>query len=355
MFDQFDGPIGTSSGTINLVAGQTYPIRMEYCVSGLYGYAYLYWAYPGQTQQIIPSSALTPTAGTGMEGSYFNDNPGNFGSFGTFVSSEVDSNFYRWWNSPPQPGMNETWWSAQWRGQLLAPVTATYNFAVMADNGESLTINGQPLTNRWLNTVGTEYGSIQLTAGQLYNVQLNYANGTGPGGLYFEWAFPGQNLQPVPSKYLFTPMQSNLHGIEGVYYSDPNFATTALTRTDSGINFNWASTPPASSMPSSNYSVLWSGQLLAQQSASTYFLVKAVGKVILTVDGQVLLNNNSSTPWSIQTRGLILAAGQRYDIKVQYQPGTSPGSIQLLWRCQGQSTATIIPSSALFLNYDLTP
>ena len=39
-------------------AGQLYNITMQYCQYGGNSYAYLYWSYPGQDQQVIPQSQL---------------------------------------------------------------------------------------------------------------------------------------------------------------------------------------------------------------------------------------------------------------------------------------------------------
>jgi RHS repeat-associated protein len=56
------------TGTISLVEGQVYAVRMEYFESVDFAIAQLSWEYPGQDLQIIPTSALrppaTPDAGT---------------------------------------------------------------------------------------------------------------------------------------------------------------------------------------------------------------------------------------------------------------------------------------------------
>ena len=48
-----------NSGTISLTANTAYDIRMEFYENGGQAVAKLFWAYPGQTQQIVPSSRLS--------------------------------------------------------------------------------------------------------------------------------------------------------------------------------------------------------------------------------------------------------------------------------------------------------
>lgn len=55
----------TNNGTpVSLTANQKYDIKMEYYESGGGAVAKLQWTYPGQAQQIIPSTRLFPTTGT---------------------------------------------------------------------------------------------------------------------------------------------------------------------------------------------------------------------------------------------------------------------------------------------------
>ncbi len=59
------GPVTDNSAGISLTAGQKYTISMEYYESGGGAVARLLWAYPGQSQQIIPQTRLFPASGGG--------------------------------------------------------------------------------------------------------------------------------------------------------------------------------------------------------------------------------------------------------------------------------------------------
>jgi len=55
------------SGSINLVGGQRYAIRIEYYESGGAAVARLSWQSPGRTKQVIPQNRLYPSQTTGVE------------------------------------------------------------------------------------------------------------------------------------------------------------------------------------------------------------------------------------------------------------------------------------------------
>ncbi|PIR96768.1 MAG: hypothetical protein COT91_05075, partial [Candidatus Doudnabacteria bacterium CG10_big_fil_rev_8_21_14_0_10_41_10] len=59
----FAQPPTEHTATINLIAGQKYPIRMEYFENTVFGVAQLFWSSPQTPKAIVPQSQLTPLAG----------------------------------------------------------------------------------------------------------------------------------------------------------------------------------------------------------------------------------------------------------------------------------------------------
>jgi cysteine-rich repeat protein len=57
------GPTERTGPTISLVAGQWYPIVMEYFENGIGAFAQLRWASPSQAKQLVPSGRLAPLFG----------------------------------------------------------------------------------------------------------------------------------------------------------------------------------------------------------------------------------------------------------------------------------------------------
>ena len=62
-------------------------------------------------------------------------------------------------------------------------------------------------------------------------------------------------------------------GLRGDYFSDINFSTFSLVRTDTNVNFNWSGISPSSpSLSGSNFSVRWTGQVVPRYTDNYTFL-----------------------------------------------------------------------------------
>ena len=86
----------------------------------------------------------------------------------------------------------------------MAPVTGVITFTTTADDGIRLTVNGQQVTNGWMDQGATAYsGTISLTAGQKYNLTLEYYQGGGGDSAVLSWSYPGQTDIVIPATQLF--------------------------------------------------------------------------------------------------------------------------------------------------------
>jgi hypothetical protein len=94
-------------------------------------------------------------------------------------------------------------YSARWTSFLRAPVTGTYTFTVLADDGARVWLNNVQRVNRWeyaeppVNTF-----SVSLQAGQYYPLRLEMRQNAGGGAAVLEWSYPGQPKQKIPVRYL---------------------------------------------------------------------------------------------------------------------------------------------------------
>jgi hypothetical protein len=126
-----------------------------------------------------------------------------------------------------------------------------------------------------------------------------------------------------------------------------DFGHLKTTRIDPTVNFNWASDQPMSIMPSENFSVRWTGQVQARDSATYTFYTRTDDGARLWINGQQLIND-----WNMhgvtENKGTItLTAGQRYDLRFEYYEGDGTASAQLLWS-NPKLTKEVIPQTALF-------
>jgi|GEM_PF-656371 len=109
----------------------------------------------------------------------------------------------------PPSGVNTTYFTTIWTGYIIAPVTGTYTFSLIADDGGYLTINGVNIINHftwgWSGTSGPFTGTINLTAGQAYPIRYAYLQGQGAAETILSWSYPGQpNLAVIPASQFYT-------------------------------------------------------------------------------------------------------------------------------------------------------
>ena len=149
-------------------------------------------------------------------------------------------------------------------------------------------------------------------------------------------------------------------GLLAQYFNDAGsgiyFTALALTRTDPTVDFDWASSAPDPAVQADNFSVRWSGQVMAPVTGTYTFTTTSDDGVRLYVNGQLLIDN-----WTdhavVQNSGTIaLVANQRYDIRMDFYdrgdardgqavlgvPGPDPSNraaVGAVPRASGQSTA----------------
>ena len=186
-------------------------------------------------------SVIMGTAGTGLKGEYFDNE--NFTNLKvTRIDPQVN---FDWGTGSPDGAIGADTFSVRWSGLLLVPETGTYTFSTLSD-GVRLYVNGVAFiddfadqTASWKDSV-----SINLTEGQLVDLQMEYVEYTGSAVAKLKWtgpSFAGLNGLPIAQSWLFDG--------SGVYR--PPFAhaqNAALTQntgqpitlTGSGTNLTYA-------------------------------------------------------------------------------------------------------------------
>ena len=153
---------------------------------------------------ITVNPAVQPGA-NGLTAQYFND-PGTGTRFTTLVLTRVDQTVnFNWGSGAPASGVGSDNFSVRWTGQVQAPVTGTYVFSTVSDDGVRLSVNGQQIINNWTNHASTTNTSagITLTAGVKYAVTLEYFEAGGQAVAQLRWSYPGQTTVVIPASRLF--------------------------------------------------------------------------------------------------------------------------------------------------------
>lgn len=141
-------------------------------------------------------------------------------------------------------------------------------------------------------------------------------------------------------------------GALGVYYSQNGVAGAFLTgasvtRKDSQINFDFASgSPSAPTLGVDNYSIRWSGYLLAPSTGLYTFRTVSDDGVRLSVNGMSLIDNWADHVATTDTSATIyLVAGRYYPYTLDYFDHTGVASVNLQWLTPGAGSYALIPSA----------
>jgi hypothetical protein len=143
-----------------------------------------------------------------------------------------------------------------------------------------------------------------------------------------------------------TSLSTGPTGLRGDYYDGVSLGTFVTTRTDPSVNFSWSGSP-AANVPADNFSVRWTGAIVAPVTGMYTFSTVSDDGVWLWVGNQLLINNWTDHPPTTNTSvGVWLQGGQSYALKLEYYDRSDGAVIQLLWTYPGQGMQ-VIPQSAL--------
>jgi hypothetical protein len=228
-------PPTAKSGSIALVAGQKYPIEIDYYQAGGGDVADLAWSSPSTPNTLVPQSQLYSTsvspvdagsheAGGGGPDAAVADGAdgggggtgGGHGLLGTYYPAlnfggspvtEIDPTIdFNWNGAAPAPGVPGTDFSVRWTGQVQAQFSETYTFTTTADDGIRLWVNGTLIIDNWVDQAPTtKSGTITLVMGQFYPIKVEYYQAMGGDEAILGWSSPSTPQQVVPQSQLTNP------------------------------------------------------------------------------------------------------------------------------------------------------
>lgn len=143
--------------------------------------------------------------GQGLKGTYYNGK-----NFETEVGNRIDAELnFNWNTESPFNGVDVDAFSVRWTGTIQPRYSGTYTFYTTCDNGSRLWINNQLIIDKWANNTGTTYtGVITLTAGEKYDIKMEYFDNTGKANCMLEWASGLQSREVVPQSQLYNEISA---------------------------------------------------------------------------------------------------------------------------------------------------
>ena len=148
-------------------------------------------------------TAFPKGSGTGLQGVYFNDV-----TLTTPVLTRTDSTVnFTWGSDSPGTGVISDAFTVRWTGQVEPRYSEEYTFKVFADDGVRLWVNGTQLfASSWQANYNTWYeGNITLTAGQKYDIRLEYYESWGDANVKLYWKSASQIERIIPQSQLYPP------------------------------------------------------------------------------------------------------------------------------------------------------
>jgi beta-glucosidase len=137
---------------------------------------------------------------------------------------------------------------------------------------------------------------------------------------------------PVPSDAL-TPSSGAGNGLLGAYFANPNLAgSPTAVRVDPLIQFgDWNDRERPAGIPHENFSVRWTGKLVAPATGDTTFEVDADDGCRLIIDGNTIIDNWRESAGAPVRGHAMLVAGQSYAIRIEYFQARGAASTHFNW------------------------
>ena len=95
-------------------------------------------------------------------------------------------------------------WSARWLGMVKAEVSGEHTFYIETDGTAELTIAGRSIVSARDTGIAQVWsGTVDLVAGVLHDIELEYLHASGPARMHLRWQIQGEAIQVVPTSSLF--------------------------------------------------------------------------------------------------------------------------------------------------------
>ncbi|CAH1201555.1 hypothetical protein PAECIP111893_01653 [Paenibacillus plantiphilus] len=165
-------------------------------------YYYVVSAVDGPEESANSTQASATVEANGLRGAYFNNM-----DFTSPMAERTDANInFNWGTGSPASGVDPDTFSVRWKGLIKPQYTETYTFYTNTDDGVRLYVNNVLVIDNWTDHALTENsGTITLTAGQKYNIKLEYYDNVFDAVVQLSWSSSSQSKQIVPSNRLYLP------------------------------------------------------------------------------------------------------------------------------------------------------
>ncbi|SEO97530.1 beta-glucosidase [Flavobacterium sp. CF108] len=139
--------------------------------------------------------------------------------------------------------------------------------------------------------------------------------------------------QIIPSKYLFTPDESQ-NGLKGEYFNNRNVeGTPALTRIDSQLEFDWPWSP-GDGVTDDDFSIRWTGYIKSDKAFDGWIGLSSDDGIRMWIDDQLVIDNWTKGATSMVTTPKNIEAGKKYKVRIEMWEGGWGARAHLRWNLE---------------------
>jgi glucose/arabinose dehydrogenase len=136
-------------------------------------------------------------------------------------------------------------------------------------------------------------------------------------------------------------------GLHATYYGNIDLTGPSVEGIDPTVNFNGSSGSLSPTLGPYNFSVRWTGQVLPRYGETYTFSTTSDDGVRLWVNGQEIIDNWTDHSSTENSGTIVLQAGAKYDIRLEYYQGFGDAVARLEWASASQMRE-VVPQSQLF-------
>lgn len=159
------------------------------------------------------------------------------------------------------------------------------------------------------------------------NISIRYALGARMEGDVF--AIPSSALRPADGSM-------DEVGLKGEYFANKELSgKPVLTRIDKQVDFDWGGDAPASGVPPDNFSIRWTGKLIAPTTGTYELSVRSDDGIRFYLNNERMVDNWSDHAAETKSKLMEMKAGQQYDVKIEFYENGGAAIAQFGWASGG--------------------
>jgi beta-glucosidase len=131
-------------------------------------------------------------------------------------------------------------------------------------------------------------------------------------------------------------------GLSAEFFNNPTLSgESVFRRVDPQVDFDWDGGPPAPGIRGTNFSVRWSGELVAQVEGDYVLGGSADDGFRLFLEGERIVDDWSNHGERIRTTTVHLIAGHSYQIAFEYYQAEGGSAARLIWSPPGLAAQAV--------------